>query len=289
MMSLLTLPALFPIGKDVASEPEEMSAAEFRVAYRAEIKRLQMRIFFDELQEISGQKTIKSLLDYLGVDAEDENQISAWYARARGQYIPRSPQAASLRKKLAAAKFELHHPVWRWLAAPNIDLRTVRRLKAQMPGYWHETATLLGTLPDSKVVVGAELMDHLGLHRLTYLDALFLFWVERQYATSRSSEQRRTNLNQIIWLLPVLYPDDPIWAQPHKERQRLTLALFDYSLGFRGADDPLLYWGWTDRISLILEQQWRRMEYLRSHPQGLRTMLSRRRYLAIMWRWRNSV
>ena len=285
-MSQLASVFQFPQGKEEGSTNSEVSPANFRVAFQAEFKRLKMRIFFDELLDLSGQKTIKALLSSIGVCTEDDSRISAWYARARGEHILSQAHATLLRQMVPGTKFELHHPVWLWLANPDVDLRTIRRYRARMPDHWHDIWTAIGSLSNHELDVVPQLVDRLSLHKLSYLDSVFLFWTERRCRGTAFDYQRRVNLNRILWLLPILYVDDPIWTGRHRERFYRTISLIDHALGFNGADDPGLHWGWEDRVSMLFHQQWHLQERMKKYPQGLRTSLILRRYMAKPWRWR---
>jgi len=166
--------------------------------------------------------------------------------------------------------------------------RNLRRLMAKMPEQWHQTRLLLHELPTTELRVQPTLPDVLHLHKLAFLDALLLLWCEREKAIADGLTERRAALDQILWLLPVLYPQDPLWARAelYQERHRSMLEKIDYALGLTGEENPGKHWDWCTREVLIFNQQWHLQERMKRYPQGLRTARDRMRYLAKVWYWR---
>lgn len=143
-------------------------------------------------------------------------------------------------------------------------------------------------VPTARLSVQPLLPEALQLHRLNYLDALLLFWSERERATADGLKDRSTALDQILWLLAVLYPLDPLWARAehYQARHRLMLDAIDCALHLTGEESPGSHWDWCRREAMIFDQQWHLQEHMKKHPQGLRTAKDRMRYLARVWFWR---
>ncbi|WP_230178000.1 hypothetical protein [Aquabacterium sp. CECT 9606] len=265
-----------------------MAWRTFRVTLPADFRKLRMCVFFDELLFLSGEATLKGLIVEMSMATRGDIQLGAWQARLRGEYLPRQNLIDLLRKKFPGMSFGLHHPAWDLLAHPRMSPRNLRRLLEQMPDQWHRTRSHLRDLPTAEVGVRPSLPDALQLHKLDFLDALLLFWCEREVAIAEKLKERRAALDQILWLLPVLHPLDPLWAraQLYQERHRYMLHAIDCGLGLTGEMNPGKHWDWCAREVMIFDQQWHLQERMRQCPQGLRTVRDRMQYLARVWCWR---
>lgn len=254
----------------------------------AYFRQLRMCVLLDELLFLSGERTLQRLLIELSDSPREDTQIGVWRARLRGEYLPRQKQIELLRLRYPGLCFDLHHPAWGLLAIPHMSPRSQRRLMAKMHEQWHQTSTLLQELPTTKLRVHPSLPDTLQLHRLDYLDALLLFWRERERANLDRLKERCAALEKILWLLPVLYPFDPLWsrAERYQSRHRLMLEAIDCALNLAGEESPSNCWNWYPREVMIFDQQWHFAEHMKKHPKGLRTAKDRMRYLARVWYWR---
>lgn len=269
-----------------ADEPTAMQ--DFRVTQPAYFRQLRMCVLLDELLFLSGERTLQNLLIELSEPARRDNQIGAWHARLRGEYLPRPKQIDLLRLRYPELCSDLHHPAWSLLAHPRMSRRSRRRMMAKMPEQWHQTLALLHELPTTRLSVQPSLPEALQLHRLNYLEALLLFWFERESSNADGLKDRRTALDQILWLLPVLYPLDPLWARAehYQDRHRLMLDAIDHALHLTGEESPSNHWSWCRREAMIFDQQWHLQEYMKKYPQGLRTAKDQMRFLARIWYWR---
>ena len=265
-----------------------MVKQNFRVTLRADFRLLRMCVFADEMSALTGETSLKGLLVELSVATGGVSKIAAWRARLRGEFLPRQDLLNLLQKKFPDMCFELLHPAWDLLAHPDMNRRTLRRLLAGRPEQWHRTRALLGTLPTTELSVRASLPDTLQLRKLDFLDALLLFWCERKDAIAAKLEQRRAILDQILWLLPVLYPLDPLWrrADLYRERHRYMLHAFDLGLDMVDDHNPGTKWGWHRREVVIFKQQWDMQKHMRTYPEALRSEELRMRFFAKNWYWR---
>ena len=261
---------------------------DFRVPQAAYFRQLRMCVLLDELLLLSGERTLQRLLIELSEPARRDSQIGVWRARLRGEFLPRPAQVNLLRRRYPGLRFDLRHPVWDLLAHPQMSPRSRRRMMAKMPEKWHQTLALLHELPTTRLSVQPSLPEALQLHRLNYLDALLLFWSERERATADGLKDRSTALDQILWLLAVLYPLDPLWARAelYQARHRLMLDAIDCALHLTGEESPGSHWDWCRREAMIFDQQWHLQEHMKKYPQGLRTAKDQMRYLARVWYWR---
>lgn len=261
---------------------------DFRVTQRAYFRQLRMCVLLDELLFLSGERTPQSLLIELSGPARRDNEVGTWRARLRGEYLPRPKQIELLRLRYPGLCFDLHHPAWGLLAHAQASPRSQRRLMAKMTEEWHQTHALLRELPTTRLSVQPSLPEALQLHRLNFLEALLLFWCERERASADGLKDRSTALDQILWLLPVLYPLDPLWARAehYQDRHRLMLDAIDCALHLTGEESPSNHWSWCRREAMIFDQQWHLQEHMKKYPQGLRTARDRMRYLARVWYWR---
>jgi len=270
-------------------EPDQakLSAEDFRVAFKAELQRQVMRAFFAEIQARTGDASIKDVVTTLSAGGDLRPALRVWYSRSSGSRIPGQEVLDAVRRAVPALRMNVRHPMLTWLASPDLDPRSVRRLKARMPDQWHQAMNILRFMPTSSVHASPELVKNLGLDRLDYLDAVMLFAVER--VRTRHQADRKAGLDRILWLLPVLYPDDPLWygsdTRKHRERHRWLLALVDHSLDLLGPDSPAQAWEGYDRLVSMFDQHWRLAERRRSKPQACRTQQGRRRYWARIWRF----
>lgn len=254
----------------------------------AYFRQLRMCVLLDELLLLSGERTLQRLLIELSEPAHRDSQIGAWRARLRGEFLPRPAQINLLRRRYPGLRFDLHHPAWCLLAHPHMSPRSRRRMMSKMPEQWHQTHAMLRELPTARLSVQPLLPEALQLHRLNYLDALLLFWSERERATADGLKDRSTALDQILWLLAVLYPLDPLWARAehYQARHRLMLDAIDCALHLTGEESPGSHWDWCRREAMIFDQQWHLQEHMKKYPQGLRTAKDQMRYLARVWYWR---
>src|SRR3990167_3135370 len=172
---------------------------DFRVPQAAYFRQLRMCVLLDELLLLSGERTLQRLLIELSEPARRDSQIGVWRARLRGEFLPRPAQVNLLRRRYPGLRFDLRHPVWDLLAHPQMSPRSRRRMMAKMPEKWHQTLAILHELPTTRLSVQPSLPEALQLHRLNYLDALLLFWSERERATADGLKDRSTALDQILW------------------------------------------------------------------------------------------
>lgn len=173
----------------------------------------------------------------------------------------------------------------RWLSKPTLDERSVRRLKARMPEPCERLISTVKKLTTPELAISPPLYERLELHGMRYLDAMFVFSYVRNGL--RDDHARIKQLNRILWTLPIVYPDDPLWIGSTEERSAL-LAGIDYSLGLLGANSPCDEWDWIGREGLIAEQLWSAEQRQARHPRALGTPLTRGRYWAKVWRWRGA-
>lgn len=260
-----------------------MSGEDFRVAFKTAFQRELMRVFFAEAAASTGAPTLKELLARLGVNVGDNDVLRTWYSRARGERFPRPGLIEDLRARVPGLRLQVHHPMLRWLCMQMPDERSVRRFKASMPSKCKQAIQRIRSLQAYELVMSPALCDRLGLHRMTYLDALFVF------ACARYSEQlepaKTKQINRVLWALPILYPDDPLWAGSFQER-RWLLTLIDHGLGLLGPDGPGEEWDGSDRAQQIFNQLWFAQQRLKAHPRALSSPLTRSRYWAKAWHWR---
>lgn len=257
------------------------------MAFKAELQRQVMRAFLAEIQAKTGDTSIKAVVSRLSAGGDARAALRVWYSRSSGSRIPGQEVLDAVRRVVPGLRMNVRHPMLTWLASPDLDPRSVRRLKARMPAQWGHALNILRAMPTSSVHASPELVKHLGLDRFDYLDAMMLFAVER--VRTRHQPDRKEGLDRILWLLPVLYPDDPLWhgidTRKHRERHRWLLALIDHSLGLLGPDGPEQAWEGYDRLVSMFEQHWYLAERRRSKPQACRTQQGRRRYWAKVWRF----
>lgn len=267
---------------------EALAKRNFRLMLPTVFRVLRMRVFFDELLFLTGETSLKGLLVEISIATRSVTKVGAWQARLRGEYVPRKNQIDLLRQKFPEMRFDVHHPAWDLLSHPCMSARNLRRLLAKLPDKWHRTRGLLSALPTTEVSVQPALSDTLQLHSLDFLNALLLFWCERKDAIEAGLKERSQALDQILWLLPVLYPLDPLWERAgiYQERHRDTLYAIDCGLDLIGENSPSTNWNWLAREAMIVDQQWYLEEHMRRYPQGLRTVKLRMRYLAKVWYWR---
>jgi hypothetical protein len=272
----------------LATTDEPTAMQDFRVTQLAYFRQLRMCVLLDELLFLSGERTLQSLLIELSEPAGRDNQIGAWHARLRGEYLPRPKQIDLLKRRYPGLRVDLHNPAWCLLAHPHMSPRSRRRMMAKMPEQWHQAHALLRELPTTRLSVQPSLPEALQLHRLNFLDALLLFWCERERASADGLKDRSTALDQILWLLPVLYPLDPLWARAehYQYRHRLMLDAIDRALHLTGEECPSNQWSWCRREAMIFDQQWHLQDHMKKYPQGLRTVKERMRYFSRVWYWR---
>jgi hypothetical protein len=274
---------------DLTDADESLAKRHFRVTLPADFRVLRMRVFFDELLFLSGEKSLKGLLVEISMATRGVIKVGTWQARLRGEYVPRKNQIDLLQQKFPGMRFDVHHPAWNLLAHPCMCPRNLRRLMARLPEQWHRIRAILRELPTTEVSVRPSLPDTLHLHSLDFLGALLLFWCERKDAIAAKLKERREALDQILWLLPVLYPLDPMWtrAELYQERHRYMLYAIDCGLDLIGEGNPGTNWDWYTREVMIFKQQWDLQEHMRRYPESLRMAKPRMRYLAKVWYWRH--
>lgn len=255
--------------------------------FKTEFQRQVMRALFAEIQAKTGDATIKDVVTRLSREGNERAKLRVWYSRSSGTRLPRQEVLDAVVKAVPGLKLNVRHPMLTWLASPGLDERSVRRLKARMSTLWHQALSMLRDMPTSSVRASPELVRHLGLDGLNYLDAAMLFAVER--GRTGFDVERKSALDQILWLLPILYPDDPLWlgsdTRSQRDRQGWLLALIDHALGLLGSDSPAHIWTGYDRLVSISDQHWRLQEHRRAHPQACRTRVGRQRYWARIWRF----
>lgn len=269
---------------------EAVAKRNFRLMLPTVFRVMRMRVFFDELLFLTGEKSLKGLLVEISIATRGVIKVGAWQARLRGEYVPRGKQIDLLQEKFPKMRFDVHHPAWDLLSHPCMSARNLRRVLAKLPDQWHRTRRLLSALPTKEVSVQPALPDTLQLHNLDFLDALLLFWCERKDAIAAELKERREALDQILWLLPVLYPLDPLWerAELYNERHRDMLYAIDCGLDLIDEISPGNNWNWNTREAMIFDQQWHLQERMRRYPQGLRTAKLRMKYFARVWYWREN-
>lgn len=263
---------------------ESLSADDFRVMFKRSIQRMVMRIFFDEIRSVTGPGSLKEVLSRLNVDVKNDSELRVWYSRSRGERFPRPQATKTLRAGIPKVMFDPHHPVLKWLAVPNINERTVRRLQSQMSHLVRQLIAQVLALPVEDLNVSPQLFGRLRLEKLSYLDTLFA--IARARHSKCCCVVRKKALNRILWALPILYPDDPMWSMGTRDNKLELMSFIDYALGLYGPDFSDTAWNGSCRVSLIASQKWNFERYMDAHPEGLRTLVLRRRYWARIWRWR---
>lgn len=281
MLSNVWFPDASPVETDV-QPPQPLPEAEFRIMFRTLFQRELMRVFFAEIMALTGPGTLKDVLSRLGVS--DPVQLNCWYQRARGERLPRPELVRELTAGLPGLRVDLHHPMLRWLVARSLDERSIRRIKARLPAPCAPSVRLVEQLSTRELEISPALCERLALHRLRYLDALFVFAYER--ARVHDDLARTRQLSRVLWSLPILYPDDPLWLGKIPERRPL-LNLIDNALGLKGPDDPGASWGGDEREVEISGQLWWARERVIARPRALSNPLTLRRYWAKVWRWRD--
>jgi hypothetical protein len=275
-----------PTGKSPQTEAQALSSDDFRAAFKTAFQRELMRVFFAEVAALTGAGTLKDLLGRLGVNVANSVEMGTWYARARGERFPRPALIEQLRAQLPGMRLQMHHPMLRWLGLQMPDERSVRRFKARMPETCRQAINLLKSLHAHELEVSPALCERLELHRMTYLDALLVFACARN--DTRLEPAKTKQLNRILWTLPILYPDDPLWAGSANEK-RCLLVLIDHALGLRDADYLTDEWLGSAREDIIFDQLWFAQQRRNARPRALRSPLTRRRYWAKAWRWRGAL
>lgn len=277
----LDLPGIGP-----APRPLTLTDDEFRLVIKLGIQKLFVWVCFEEIRAVTGPGSLKATLTKLGIEVRSASELQAWRARLRGARFPRPDVIKQIKEQLPRLRFDLSHPMIKWLAVPDLDERTVRRLQAQMPPVWHDVVAEIKTLPMACLQVSPKLFERLRLERLGYLDALFAF--ARARTSALCDDERRKALSRVLWTLPILYPDDPIWTAGTRQDRHVVMACIDYALGLHGPNDPGSEWLGSDRMSCIGHQHWRVDEWVSVHPHALRTTLIKRRFWAKTWRWRGN-
>lgn len=275
---------LVPPGIEPHHRPPVLTDDEFRVVIKVGIQKIFMWVCFEEIRSVTGPGSLKATLEKIGIDVHTDSELQAWRARLKGERFPRNSVIKQLRRQVPQMRLNLSHPMIRWLASPQLDERSIRRLQAQMPPVWHDVVAKIKTLPVNSLKVSPKLFKVLGLERADYLDALFAFARARSSATC--DDERRRSINRAMWALPILYPDDPIWtAGTHEDRYNVMTAI-DYVLGLHGPNDPGVEWLATrDRVQYISHQHWSIKQWVTKHPHSMRTAVLRRRYWAWIWQW----
>lgn len=279
----------FPIatpGQISPAEVQALSGDDFRAVFKTALQRELMRVFFAEVAALTGAGTLKDLLGRLGVNVANTVELRTWYARARGERFPRPGLIEELRVHLPGLRLQMHHPMLRWLSMQTPDERSIRRFKARMPETCRQAIRLIQCLQACELEVLPALCDRLELHRMTYLDALFVFASARNDAWLEPAKTKQ--LNRILWTLPILFPDDPLWAGSGSEK-RWLLTLIDHSLGLLGTGYLTDEWHGSAREDMIFDQLWFAQQRRSARPHALRSPLTRRRYWAKAWRWRGAL
>lgn len=274
------------IGEKSISTPTNLTANHFRKMFAMAFRRELVRAFFAEIWAKGGEQTIAGVVRKVVPADGYAKALRVWYARSRGEHIPGPAVVAEVRRVFPGLHLDLHHPMLAWLEKRDLDERTIRRYKAAMPDSWRKSSIALSATPTSELEPSLWLVEEIHLDKLGYLDALMLFAAERR--SSRATPSRRTALNRILWFLPVLYPDDPLWvlsaSNKHMARLKYLMALIDHSLGLDGEDSPAKVLR-CDRYALMLGQHWDHQQRLIRYPQACRTMRTRRVYFGRRWRF----
>lgn len=287
MMTAATWISPLAIGETSISTATNLTADQFRKVFATAFRRELVRAFFAEIWAQGGEQTISAVVRKVVPDDGYRKALRVWYARSRGEHIPGPAVVAEVRRVFPALRLDLHHPMLAWLERRDPDARTIRRCRAGMHDSWRQSSTALAALPTIDLLPSRWLVNELHLDKLGYLDALMLFAVER--SASRTTPSRRTALNRLLWLLPVLYPDDPLWilSAVATDRVRLTylMALIDHSLGLDGESSPAQEFEFGDRYARMFGQHWALQERWKRLPQACRTMRARRYFFAGVWRY----
>lgn len=287
MMTAATWMSPLVIGEMPISTATNLTADQFRKVFAVAFRRELVRAFFAEIWAQGGEQTIAEVVRKVVPADGYAKALRVWYARSRGEHVPGPAVVAEVRRVFPGLHLDLHHPMLAWLERRDPDERTIRRYRATMKGSWRESGIALAALPTSDLLPSGGLVNELHLDKLGYLDALMLFAVERR--SSRATPSRRTALNRVLWLLPVLYPDDPLWMHcaAGTDRVRLTylMALIDHSMGLDGEDSPAGEFQFGDRFSRMFKQHWDLEQRRGRLPQACRTERSRRHFFAQLWRY----
>ncbi|WP_271007845.1 hypothetical protein [Paucibacter sp. B51] len=287
MMTASTWMSPLAIGQTPIATATNLTADQFRKVFAMAFRRELVRAFFAEIWAQGGEQTISSVVRKVVPDRSYPKALRVWYARTRGEHIPGPAAVEQVRRVFPDLRMDLHHPMLVWLERRDLDERTIRRLKSKMPDLWRQASIALAAVPTSDLLPSRRFVDELHLDKLGYLDALMLFAVDRM--SSRVTPPRRTALNRILWLLPVLYPDDPLWMHSAvgRDRMRLTymMTLIDYSLGLDGEESPAQELQTGDRYSRMFQQHWGLQQRRARFPQACRTMRTRRHFYAQLWRY----
>jgi hypothetical protein len=279
----------FPVacpGQTTPASSPALSNADFRVEFKIAFQRELMRVFFADARVLTGAGSLKELLGRLGVDVSNEVELRVWYERARGERFPRADLVDKLRIHLPNLRLDLHHPMLRWLCTRTLDERSIRRLKARMPAMPTAAIRSVQGMAAHELEMSPALCDLLSLHEMGYLDALFVFACARNRPGLDAAKEKQ--INRILWSLPILYPDDVLWIGSCEEN-RWLLERIDLALGLAGAADPSSEWDGHRREQVIFSQMWHAEQRLKNHARALSRPLTRRRFWARIWRWREAV
>lgn len=248
---------------------------------------LRVTLWLEKLMEATGTRSPTELARQLDpksfwIDEDQGAKQSKWYCYQRMSQVPSQALSDLVRSKVPKAYSELHHPMWRLLRNSDVSDRTVRRLRRAMREEWQYSYAGIARLKDSELKISISLVDLLRLDRLTYLDALMVFTIARREAVALSNQKRTAHLSNVLWALPTLYPDDPLWFQDDLSTLGVVLAVIDEALQLKSIVAKSQQGEVITRERQLLGQHLAAEERTRAKPRSLSSPVATRRFYA---RW----
>jgi hypothetical protein len=255
------------------------------VKFLKEIDTLRVSIWLEKLLETTETESILALAKRVDpgsfwLDDDGIEKQSKWYCFLRDFQVPSRSLSDAVQRQVPKAYSELHHPMWRLLRNPELSLRTMRRLKAEMTVELGYAYAEVGKMDLDQLKISVALVDALRLDRLGYLDALFVFAIARNALTRPRDLQRAIRYSTIMWALPVLYPDDAMWSHDNFASHDWALDVIDSSLKLKTIVATGLHGLKVDRGQSLFEQHWAAKQYQLRAPRALTAQIAKRRYFA---------
>ena len=248
------------------------------------IDQLRNEIWFQQLTKISGMGgpfALGARLDKksIWIDAAGVAHQSKWYRFKSGKQVPSKELAQRVSCQVPELAFDIHHPVWRLLRNPNISARTLRRLVADMPGYWRLALEQLGNIELNQLAMGANLVKFLSLENMEYLDYVLLVECARRQACGALQAQRRKKLTAILLIGPILFLEDPIWDFNSLEKLEQRMAIFDEALHLEEFSSEVVQFPRDSRIKIMVFVRNKLICHKSIYPRSLGNTKLIRRYI----------